>query len=550
MTESDLRRVYQIARVDFAERVRSRRLLVFLVGVAYLGYLVNVSFIKMSYIVDRVHVVGEPTAPLIGLQTALVGGFVVMFGGFYFMRSAIQRDRKHGHGALVASTGMTDSVYLLGKLTSNTALGGVVAGVLGLAALINHAIHGVGPTNVFAILTPLIVLTLPLCVLVGGVALLFETISWFDGTLGTVVHLVLAFGVLSGVFGVGEVLPSELSTSARLVDIVGFIPVYEMTFNALSAAAPDYAGGPPGLATFPDRERPFSYGGAAWPLWVFLQRLAVVVAGVGVTLLGTVSFDRFRSGGRESSGIVDVLPSPTRFVSGVRERLETDSPAEGDEARRVELIDMTPVTARNSGGLLRLLAAELRLGLREHQWWWYVGVVALIVVPLQVFDPMALTEPQFRFLVALVFVWPIPVWREIGSRAYQHGIEELLFSSQYPLRQLVAEWVVGVIVGGVTAAGVVSLAATAGDTTLLVGLLAGAVFPPSLAAVAGVWLRSERGFEAVYFLLWYAGPINGLPPADFVATRPSTSVVVPTAFIVGGLVFAGVAFVYRSHENS
>jgi hypothetical protein len=550
MTESDLRRVYHIARVDFVERVQSRRLLIFLVGVAYLGYLINVSFIKMSYIVDRVHVVGEPTAPLVGLQTALVGGLVVMFGGFYFMRSAIQRDRKHGHGALVASTGTADAVYLLGKLTSNTALGGVVAGVLGLAALINHAIHGVGPTNVLALLTPLIVLTLPLCVLVGAVALLFETVSWFDGTLGTVVHLVFAFGVLSGVFGVGEVLPSELSTSARLVDIVGFMPVYQMTFDALSAAAPDYAGGPPGLATFPDRERPFSYGGAAWPLWVFPQRLAVVLAGVGLTLLGTVSFDRFRSSDRESTGFVDVFPSLAGLFSGVRERLRGDGLAGDDETRPVESIDTTPVTTRDNGGFLRLLAAELRLGLREHRWWWYVGVVALIVVPLRTFDSVALGEPQFRFLVALVVVWPMPVWREIGSRSYRHGLEELLFSSQYPRRQLFAEWAVGVIVGGVTAAGVVSLAATVGNTTLLVGLLAGAVFPPSLAAFIGVWLRSERGFEAMYFLLWYAGPINGLPPADFVATRPSTGAVVPAAFVVGGLVAVGAALVYRSRETA
>lgn len=557
MMSSDLRRIYQITRVDFLERMRSRKLVAFLAGVAYVGYLVNVGFLEMTYTLtggaSGTHIVGEPTAALIGVKTGVTGGIVVIGGAFYLMRTAVQRDRRHGHGPLVASSETRDAVYLVGKLVSNVALGVVVVATLGVAAVINHAVHGVGPTDPLALITPLVVLTLPVCVLVGGVALLFETIRPLDGTLGTVVHIVLANVALGAMAIVGNVLPGDVPLVARVVDLVGYLPVYELTIEAIHAEVPGYDNGPPAIGTLRGDET-FTYRGGSWPLWVVPQRVGVVLTGVAVTLAATIPFDRFRAPDGVFAELRARLPTPSGLVARLHERLgsgSTTSPAP-DEARPVEAIETTPVGSRDAGGFGRLVVAEFRLAARDHQWWWYLGALAAVVVPVAVVVAGATDIPAAArglFLTA-AFVWPVPIWSRMGSRAYRYGVTDLLFSSRYPLRQVVAEWLAGVVIGGVVGVGTAILAVASGSSLLLTGAVAGAVFPPSLAIALGVWTHSSRLFEVLFLLLWYIGPINGFAQLNFLGTRPTTPLVVPLGFVGGGVVLVGVALLRRFRETA
>ena len=54
-----------------------------------------------------------------------------------------------------------------------------------------------------------------------------------------------------------------------------------------------------------------------------------------------------------------------------------------------------------------------------------------------------------------------------------------------------------------------------GDLVSLAALGAGAVFVPALALCLGAWSGSTRPFEALYVVLWYIGPVNGVPFLDF-----------------------------------
>lgn len=556
MIGADLRRVYHVARVDFLERIRSRKLVVFLAAVAYVGYLVNVGGVNLAYTAfvdgEAVQFVGRPTAALIGLKTALIGGAVVVFGAFYLMRTGIARDRRHGHGTLVASSETSDAVYLLGKLTSNVALGGVVVATLAVAAVVNHAVHGVGGTDVLALVTPLLVLTLPVCVLVGSVALVFETVPWFDGTLGTVVHLIAGSFALTALAGVGDAPPAAVPLGTRAADLLGYLPVYEMTLSALTAEVSSYGGGLPSVGTLQGR-RTFTYRGSPWPLWVFPQRLGIVAAGVAVALATTLSFDRFRGTSGVDEEAVRRLLSVTGLAERVGDRLGLGSgaPASDPDPTPVEAVETTPVRSRENGGFLRLVRAEFRLAVRDHRWWWYAGVAATLVVPLVLLANGAGVPDSVRgIFLALAFAWPMPVWSELGARAYRAGTTDLLFSSEYAVRQVVAEWLAGVGVGVLVGAGTALLAAASGETTLLVGLAAGAVFPPSLAVALGVWTHSSRLFEVAYLLVWYLGPINGARPANFLATTTETSVVVPLAFAAVSGLLVGAALLRRVRETT
>jgi hypothetical protein len=77
----------------------------------------------------------------------------------------------------------------------------------------------------------------------------------------------------------------------------------------------------------------------------------------------------------------------------------------------------------------------------------------------------------------------------------------------------------------------------------MVGLI---VFPPSLALATGLWTGSPRLFEALYFALWYVGPLNGGYVADFVGvTSRSTAAAVPLIFAAIGLGLVAVAAQHR-----
>ena len=64
--DSDPRRAYHIARADFLARLWSRKLLVFLAAVIYVGYLINSGSFGVFYTVaDGPSVNGALTAPLV-----------------------------------------------------------------------------------------------------------------------------------------------------------------------------------------------------------------------------------------------------------------------------------------------------------------------------------------------------------------------------------------------------------------------------------------------------------------------------------------------------
>ena len=58
----------------------------------------------------------------------------------------------------------------------------------------------------------------------------------------------------------------------------------------------------------------------------------------------------------------------------------------------------------------------------------------------------------------------------------------------------------------------------AGDWLHLLAWGTGALFIPTLALALGVWSGSNKLFEVVYMLWWYAGPINRVESLDFMGT--------------------------------
>lgn len=551
-----MRQVYHVARADFRQRIRSRRLLIVLGIVVYVGYLVNVGSIELAYqVVDggtASNYYGEPTSAYVGLKAGLTGAAVVLLGGFYLMNSAIERDRSTGVERLIASAPIEDRAYVLGKWLSNVALGVLVLVVLGGGTLLNHAIHGQGGTDPVALLVPLVVFAVPLCSLVGAFAVLFEAVDRLSGTLGNVTYFVFASVILASIALAQDALPAEIPVWVKIADPLGHLGVYELTAEALLAEVPGYQGGPPSIGTLAVHES-FTYDGRAWPAWIYGQRLGVAVLGLLVAVAATVPFARFEtSESAAGSGWVSRVASAFPSVRSTETTADVSTETGPTDTGLTETPTLTPVDDRDAAGFGRLFGAELRLAIRGHPWWWYAGALVLVAGPLlALLGGVSGTslQPFRRGLLPIAAIWPLFVWSAMGSRTVRHDVTDLVLASRHPVKQLLAEYIAGVTVGLGIASGTVVLLVGAGEPGLVLGLAGIAVFPPALAIAAGIWSRSARLFEIVYLIVWYAGPLNGGVPLDFAgSTTGSVETGVPLVYVGLGVVLLGAAVVRRKRE--
>jgi hypothetical protein len=263
-----MRRAYHIAKADFLQRVRSKRLVVILAIIAYFGYLVNVGQIELAYQIESgdeiVNLHGTNTAEFVGLKAGLTGAAVLLLGGFYLMNATLDRDRRTGVDRLVASTTVTDWTYVFGKWLSNVGLAVVILVVLGFATVVNHLVHGVGATELLTLVGPIVVFGMPVAAVVGAVGLVFESVDWLNGTGGNIGYFFLVTFAFAGLEAAEGRFPDSLPLWLKAIDPMGQLAVYELTIDALLAEVPTYAGGPPSFGTL-NADGTFTYTGHHWP---------------------------------------------------------------------------------------------------------------------------------------------------------------------------------------------------------------------------------------------------------------------------------------------
>jgi hypothetical protein len=203
-----------------------------------------------------------------------------------------------------------------------------------------------------------------------------------------------------------------------------------------------------------------------------------------------------------------------------------------------------PVATRATA-FVPLLRGELRLMIAHLPWvWWLVAAglaVACALAPLGV---------AREFLLPFAWGWPLLVWSPMGARESQHRTEALVFSSPHPLaRQLVAGWTAGAFVAIAAGLGVGVRLLASGDGPAALAWLGGALFIPTFALACGSWTGNGRLFEALYLLLWYAGPMNHTPILDYAATRADTLAAgTPLRFAIATVALAGLAVLGRARR--
>jgi len=495
--------LYQLALADFRERVRRFSFLVMVALAVLLGYQV----INGLFILRLGSYRGEYNAAWIGALMAITLAFFLSLLGFYLVRGSVQLDRQTGVGQILAATPLRRVGYVLGKFVSNTAVLLVIVAVLAIAALAMLLIHGEDKTlNLVQLLMPFLVFTVPVALLAAATAVFFDATSFLRETAGNVLYFFIWLFMVPAFGG----------------HLLGFEVIEREMTVALQSQGADYGGGLVLGAPQSAEMQTFLWSGFDWTA-VAGPRLWYVVAALLLAMLAAVPFDRFDpSRGRLASSTRPSLwQRGTAKVSAIFQpllRMAAYTVPTTPYAIRHKLRadQLTPVTAAtNSFSLFTsMVTAEFKLLLKGRPTLWYIVAAGLVLLCLT-----AELETVQRWLLPLIWLWPLLLWSEMGVREGKYGVDQLLFSAPAPLwRQLPAAWTAGVLLYLLLGSGVLIRFLT--EPTLLPGFVAGALFIPSLALLLGVVGGSERPLQILLLIFWYLGPLNGLAFFDFTATTP------------------------------
>jgi hypothetical protein len=519
--------LYQLAAADFRERTRRYSFLITLLGTLFFGFLVITGKWDLRLGEYR----GEYNSAWVGSLMASAATCMLAFFGFYLVKNSLSRDRRTRVGEILATTPLSNRLYIAGKFVSNLAVLTSMAITLAVAAIVMQVLSASATRfDLWALVAPFVFVCLPAMTLVAATAVLFESIRFLRGTAGNILYFLIAEAALV----------SSLLLDIPVLDFSGiglFIPSMQ---DAALAAYPDaqlglqmgFVGFAPG--TSPAATKLFSWGGIEWSLAMTPLRLLWIGAAMGLTVLATLFFDRF---------------DPARVHSGQSDnQKEPLLPAAADDppSQRTPLLgpdSLEPVQLDYS--FLRMWRAELELMVKGYHWSWYL--IALTLLALQLLLPY---EYARAFALPVAWVWPLAMWSSMGTREERFNTGQLVFSSPYPeSRQFPAMWVAGLTVAVLSGGAMMARALLAGEAGHLSALLVGAFFVPTLALSLGVVSGTKKLFEVSYLLIWYLGPINQFTALDFLGTtQASVTEAAPQTYLVISVLLLLGAVVWRRRQ--
>ena len=509
--------LYQAARADFLERVRSYRFLLLLALMVAVAYLFIPTEGVRYITIDLDGYRGVYNSAWVGASVAmLVAGYLGPLG-FVAVKGAVNRDRDTGVGQIIAASPVSKTTYILGKWLSNFAVLAAMTAVLLVAAGILQLVRGEERSlDVWALTAPFLIIVLPTMALIAALALLFEVTPILRSGVGIVVFFFLWLIIGFPLALAGSGILTNMKDGVQVV-----VPGHDVSSNCcliFESNAMEVLGRELGP------QMTFVWEGMSWSAANLLLHLALIAVALVLVFGAGRIFDRFASTQATAGRFTDLgqrgLDLVRRLGGDRRARSEVGEEVVGESVLSAAL-RLAPLDSRPTAfGLGRLLIAELRLALKGLQWWWYLVAAGLVVAGLV----LPLDDGQ-RWILPVAWLWPILIWSDMGVREVTHRTNQIVFAASRPLsRQLPMAWSAGLFVALIAGSGVLVRMLIEADGEAILTWSAGALFIPSLALALGTWSSSAKLFQMTYLFLWYVGPMQQIQRFDFMGLDSQAAV--------------------------
>jgi hypothetical protein len=454
-------------------------------------------------------------------NSAWVGGAVTIFtvvfmafAGFYLVKNTITRDCRTVVGQIIATSPLSNVLYIFGKMLSNFTYLAIMALVAAIGMqVIRGEVVQIDVAAYFLILGT--ICSFPFVTFLADLPQFDPQSSISDLYLDptgmlTIVRSMVIAGVEEGILGRGGI--------------------------TLGFTYPSAYGLEPGTT--------YLYQGVSWSNPVLIPRLIWNVLALGLTLVSAFLFDRFDSSQESVKVERETRTRKVKRKGDLEASKPILAPPQSLESIRLSPIPETrPVSQVTLFG--RTMLSELHLLAKGLPCWWYAVAGGLILGGL-----VSPTDQGREIWLPLAWVWPVLVWSSLGIREQRHRTTQMVFSAPYPIsRQLPASWTAGFLISIATGSGVIVRLLRAGEWQALLGLVVGAAFIPSMALALGTWSGTSKLFEVVYLLLWYVGPMSATPELDYLTVRDQTLAQgSPLVFLVATGFKLGIAFLGRRRQ--
>jgi hypothetical protein len=487
---SALRRFTAILVADLRERSRSTR---FWIVLAIVGVTTWWCFPSMDagYVTvafgDNVR--GLYSSAWVGMVLGLLYSTMLSIIGFYLVRGTLLRDFDTRVWQLLVATPMTRSGYLLAKWASHMA-------VFALIVLVGIAVGGVAQMvrgedrafDLIELVKPVIVLAMPALAVTAFFAVLFDMLPWLRRTGGNVLFFFVWLFLF--VSAVSIVDPDKVAWARHtwFSDPNGLSLAIRDLESQLAHTAPQVKASGISIGTNAITGKPIVFAWTHWNLrWIDVMGRLLWV---GVSMLGVVAL------------------APLLDWAASRMRGTADG-AGADPGKRLRWLDplLRPLESATTG---MVLAAELKLVLRQRRGWWWLALFGLGIAQI-VGDNEAIG-------VATIGAWLISV--DVFARAIlrerESGTGALLFAAAGATRRLlIARIGVALLLAiGTVMPALVHLCV--GDTMAALAVLATGAGVALGGLALAVLCRNPRPFELILVMFAYAGVQNAGPLAAVV----------------------------------
>lgn len=471
-----LRRTAAICAADLRERLRSARLWIVLALIAAAMW-----WSAPPYEADYLTVAlgdgerGRYSSAWLGMVVALVSTTLLSLAGFYVVRGTVTRDLQTRVWQLLVATPMTRAGYLVAKWLSHLAVFALLCALMLAVAVALQMVRAEDRSlDVIELLKPTVLLALPSLALSATLAVWFDLVPWLRRTGGNVLFFfVWLIALAAGAQGA----QSQGGPLAGLYDPSG-ITVAERSLRREAALTGPFS---LSIGSQPlNGERPRRFEWRQWQVGAedVAVRGAWVAFSLALLLAATPLLDRFAA---------HHTTRRTRHAGG----------------RTLRWLDLAlvPLQRRRTGGIL---AAELKLTLRQRRWRWWLLLAGVLVAQAAANDK--------GMAIAVIGGWllMLDVVARQGLRERDTRTGALVLASPGILWRLLAAR----LLAGVALAWVATLPAmlrlsimqpAAAATTALAGVSI-AVWGLACAALC----RNARPFELALVLLAYVSTQGAL----------------------------------------
>lgn len=472
-------------KCNFIQQTRNYRFFM-IIGISiFLGFLCVPSLSAGYEIFYLGGVRGIYNSAWLGVMGAMLPVILLWLPGFYLLRSQIAEDSELKIGQMIASSPITKFSYIFGKFAANFSIL-IVLQLMFLIALIAMQFiqHESLTLSLMDYIQPLILITFPYLLVLAALTILFDVVPLLKGSFGNIIIFVLWLA-LSTV---------SVASPDNTFDLFGI----GMLLNAMMEGARLYYPGLPDAASFGyyvtnEKITTFVWNGVTWNDEFLISRLAWFIISLLITLISVVVFNRFKES----------------IHSKINSKKNISNNQVANKYRLEKLPDISTIKRNQSINLLQIVCGELKIMLRGHTVWWYLGAVIIMVL-----TPFVTSEESLKW-ISLSMLLPMSVWSQMGNRDKSCGTLEIVGASCSSILKWMATWLSGVIIAILMSSGIFIRVVLLSEWNYLVSWITGIVFIPTLALVLGSTSRNGRLFEAIFITLMYFGPINDMWKFDF-----------------------------------